>query len=113
MQTARALSARALTLRACGGSQVDSKLPSEPMPGFGTGSRDTARKVFISNDHAQDRYGSQSPGPAASYKQTPAFGKQVSSRIHSAPSWGFGSQNRWAEYDREIQRNTTPGPGTY
>ena len=39
--------------------------------------------------------------------------RQLESKDASQPSWGFGSADRWASYNKELKANTTPGPGSY
>ena len=97
------------------GPQPDSRKPRAPTPGFGAGTREVRKQVYIGPGHEKGLYGSQSPGPAASYTLPAAVGKQVSSTMASSSmaSAAWGSQSRWASYERELRKNTTPGPGTY
>ena len=42
-----------------------------------------------------------------------SVGPQKESKDASQPAWGFGSQDRWHTYNKELKANTTPGPGAY
>jgi hypothetical protein len=74
------------------GPQVSSKRASAPNYGFGTCTRETQDKVFISQEHAALVGDSCSPGPV--YDQRPAIGPQVNGAMTSAPLFGFGKSTR-------------------
>ena len=95
------------------GPQPDSKKPRAGTPGFGSGSRDKRSLVYLGPSHDKGMYGRGSPGPAASYQLNGSVGKQVYSKTASSPMAAFSQSNRWASYERELKKNTTPGPGAY
>lgn len=95
------------------GPQPDSKKPRAGTPGFGSGSRDKRSLVYLGPSHDKGMYGRGSPGPAASYQLNSSVGKQVYSKTASSPMAAFSQSNRWASYERELKKNTTPGPGAY
>jgi hypothetical protein len=90
------------------GPQPLGKWKSAPSFGFGTGSRDTREKVFISSAHVKGVYGRHSPGPAM-YGLPSSTGPQLLSTRDSQPRWAFGSAHRWPRSKFE----PSPGPGTY
>ena len=53
------------------------------------------------------------PGPAGAYFLDPALGKQGNSRKKTSPRTSFAKTSRWAAHERELARNTVPGPGSY
>ena len=74
------------------GPQVNGSIPSAPLYGFGKSTRETAQKVFISQEHAEKVAMPYSPGPQ--YMIRPSIGPQVDGAIASAPLYGFGSSTR-------------------
>lgn len=92
------------------GPQVSSSMHSSPMAKFGTATRELVSKVYISHEHEKAQSGNCSPGPC-SYAVPDGNGKQASSRIRSAPTWGFGTAARWS--DKAHGQLSTPGPGSY
>jgi len=91
------------------GSQSLSRRRSAPIYGFGTSVRDQYQKVFMSQEHEKLKGGNiNSPGPAV-YSLHSALGKQLDGRKGSAPTWMFGTTERFAAN----RRMPTPGPGTY
>ena len=42
-----------------------------------------------------------------------AVGTQVLSKMRQNPNSVFSRASRWASYEREMRKNTTPGPGAY
>lgn len=62
------------------GTQADSLKHSEPQWSLPKASRDTEKKVYISEKHRQDVLGRDSPGPV-----------YIPKRQRSLPSWGFGT----------------------
>ena len=66
-----------------------------------------------SQQHEKMHFGKASPGPLAKYQIDNSIGRQLESKDASQPSWGFGSADRWASYNKELKANTTPGPGSY
>ena len=102
------------------GPQVNSRRTSAPNYGFGTCTRETQDKVFVSQEHAALAASSScSPGPV--YDQRPAIGPQVNGAMTSAPRYGFGTSDREdaakvyisAEHEKFSGGGTAPGPGTY
>ena len=91
------------------GPQVNSRLPSAPMPGFGTSSRATRAKVYI-EEAKEQLYGVHSPGPAA-YNTA----KVGAAARPMTPSWGFGTGSRWGWHSEKVVTigHATPGPGAY
>mmetsp|Transcript_24718 Transcript_24718/g.67245 ORF Transcript_24718/g.67245 Transcript_24718/m.67245 type:complete len:308 (-) Transcript_24718:103-1026(-) len=90
------------------GNQPLGKWKSSPSFGFGTGSRDTREKVFISMAHVKGIFGRHSPGPAM-YGLPSASGPQLLSNIPSQPRWAFGQAKRFPVSKLE----QSPGPGAY
>jgi len=95
------------------GRQVSSKMRSNPQAGFGTSEVSHQYKLYMSQEHEKMHFGKVSPGPGAAYQIGDSVGAQKLSKDSSQPSWGFGSADRWATYNRELKSNTTPGPGAY
>jgi len=91
--------------------QVESTKPSASNPGFGSSTRDSEKKVFLSREHEKSQFGSYSPGPAT-YKQYASVGKQVPSTKASLPTWKFGSEGRFM-YDYVKRASALPGAGQY
>jgi len=101
------------------GAQLSSKRVSAPDYGFGTGTREVANKLFISEAHAKlsqspkDASGSPSP---VSYPQQAAVGPQTNSRKAAAASWVFGTQDRFSAVGFGAPNHAkaaVPGPGRY
>jgi len=95
------------------GPQPDSKKSRSPTPAFGTSTREHRTKIYLGPDHEIGSYGKLSPGPAAPYTVPASVGTQVLSNMREAPRPSFSKANRWASYEREQRKNTTPGPGAY
>ena len=95
------------------GPQPDSKKPRAATPGFGASTRDIRAKIYVGPGHDKGSYGHIGPGPAASYKVVSAVGPQVLSQTGSSGAAPFSKASRWATYEREQRKNTTPGPGAY
>ena len=53
------------------------------------------------------------PGPAGPYQMNPAIGKQADGKHKTSPRCAFTKTSRWAAHEREMARNTVPGPGSY
>ena len=98
----------AIGTRSSMGKQVKSYVPSQPFYGFGTGTRETQTRRFISNEHNKKDSTPKTPGPGA-YQHQVATGKQSESKIRSTPSHGFGTSKRWAGEPKF----KVPGPGEY
>jgi len=89
------------------GPQPLSPRKSAPAFGFGTSSRESFRRQFVSAAQAAKAPGvGRSPG--AVYEVRGAIGRQVNSRRRNAPSYGFGSSSRLGGL--LVQ---SPGPGSY
>jgi hypothetical protein len=87
------------------GPQLLSAFPSAPLPGFGTSTRDHAAKLFMSPAHEKTKsYGKGSPGPAL---YLPPIAKR------SAPSYGFGSCDRFYTRKMALRIGNTPGAAHY
>ena len=95
------------------GPQPDSRKPGSATPDFGASTRDTRALIYIGPGHDKGMYGRIGPGPFAPYQTVDSVGTQVHSKTASAPSVAFSKASRWATYEREMQKNTTPGPGAY
>lgn len=91
------------------GDQSVSKRQSSPAYGFGSGTRETTSKIFISSEHAKLQAPLSSPGPSA-YTLKSSIAGQVDGRKMTAPQWVFGSSNRFSYENRST---ATPGPGSY
>jgi len=90
-------------------AQFSSREVKQPSFGFGTSNREHAAKVFVSSAHAAGSGAFvYSPGPA-SYRSNSSIGSQASTRGRTAPTWGFGTANRF----RDKYDTGTPGPGAY
>ncbi len=92
---------------------VDTKFKKAPSPGFGASTRDVRAMVFISQEHEKGSHGLNTPGPAAPYALPAAVGYQISSKKRTSPRCSFPKESRWRAYEKEISRNSTPGPGAY
>ena len=78
------------------GPQVSSKRTSAPNYGFGTGTRATQEKVFVSQEHAALQGNPSSPGPG-NYPFVPSVGPQVNGAFESAPLYTFGADERFSK----------------
>lgn len=94
------------------GLQPNSTKRSAPLPGFGTSNRQHMDKCFLTKDHEKVHFGKASPGPL-SYSLTPGVGKQTLSSKREAPSFGFGSNDRWYTSKMAARHGNTPAPGAY
>ena len=92
----------------------DGKFANAPLYGFGASTREIRAKVFISQEH---NLGVApfvpTPGPAAPYALNPGIGNQVRSNKRTSPRVSFAKYSRWADHERELKKNTVPGPGAY
>lgn len=95
------------------GVQPDSRRPSSATPSFGSGTRNQRAKIYLGDGHEKASHGKNTPGPAANYQLIPSVGKQIHSKTRDNPSATFSRASRWASYEREIKKNSTPGPGAY
>eukprot|EP00908_Phaeocystis_cordata_P001930 Transcript_1207.p1 GENE.Transcript_1207~~Transcript_1207.p1 ORF type:complete len:308 (+),score=74.89 Transcript_1207:200-1123(+) len=91
------------------GPQPVSARRSSPSYGFGSGTREGQAKLFVSNAHAAGSSGF-SPGPA-SIGARDSLGKQSDGRRVSAPTWVFGTGERFKYESRAA--TSAPGPGAY
>ena len=94
------------------GPQPSSTKRSAPLPGFGSSNRDHAAKVFLTPEHQKANFGKQSPGPVM-YTLTPGVGKQTLSVRREAPSYGFGTNDRWYTRKIAMRAANNPAPGAY
>jgi len=95
------------------GPQPDSRKCRAATPGFGASTRDIRAKIYLGPDHEKGSHGRLTPGPAAPYNLCASVGKQVHSKTREAPYAAFSKASRWATYERELRKNSTPGPGAY
>ena len=96
------------------GPQPDSQIKNMPLYSFGASTREVRERVFISQEHNEGMPPScPTPGPANSYQLDSALGKQNSARKKTSPRVSFSQASRWAAHERELARNTVPGPGAY
>ena len=95
------------------GIQVRSTSRSNPSFGFGTASRDTVQKLYISDEHKNkdNMWAKHTPGPGA-YKHRVTTGKQPESKQRTAPKYGFGTAERFGKVT-EKREGAVPGPGAY
>ena len=92
------------------GAQVNGTQPSQPIYGMGSSTRESVKKVYISDGHSNSvGYGMHSPGPA-SYSLKGAVGKQDQSPKTNQPAWVFGSNKRFRDPDI-LRRSKLPAPG--
>ena len=89
------------------GPQYLSTKPTQPSFGFGTATRESTSKVFLSRKAKTDHIGKASPGPVYNLKSS--VGKQIQSHCESAPAFMFGK--RHTKGGEENQK--APGPGKY
>lgn len=95
------------------GPQPDSRKPRAATPGFGASTRNIRERVYLGPGHEKGAHGKLSPGPFAPYQLIDSVGKQIHSKTASAPGAAFSKASRWATYEREVKKNSTPGPGAY
>ena len=69
-------------------------------------------KVFLTPAHEKVGFGRASPGPL-SYSLTAGVGKQTLSTKREAPSFGFGSNDRWYTRKMAERHANFPAPGAY
>lgn len=96
------------------GKNPESNKINQAAFGFGTATRDDARRVFISAAAAKVRFGAESPGPAA-YSNSAiqhGVGAQPSSQRRTEPSFSIGTEKR-LKYDYVERAKKTPGVGLY
>lgn len=103
----------AYTLPQSVGPQPDSRRPRSATPGFGAATRDKRAGLYLGPGHEKGAHGKLSPGPAAPYALIESVGKQIHSKTATAPGVPFSKASRWATYEREMRKNSTPGPGAY
>lgn len=95
------------------GPQPDSRKPRAATPGFGDSTREHRAGIYLGPSHEKGSHGKVSPGPAANYQLIDSVGKQVHSKTGSSPGVPFSRAARWGSYEREMKKNSTPGPGAY
>ena len=96
------------------GPQPDGRIPNAPRYGMGASTREVRSKVFMTKELMEGGPPNvPTPGPAGPYHLTPAIGKQVDGKKATSPRCMFSKTSRWAAHEREIARNTVPGPGHY
>jgi len=94
------------------GNQMSSKKRTAPLPSFGTSTREHAAKVFLTPGHEKVHFGKASPGPLT-YSLQPGVGHQTLSSKREAPSFGFGTNDRWYTRKMAMRHGNTPAPGAY
>jgi len=90
---------------------------SAPSYGFGSGTREVAAKVFVSQEHSALTANPCSPGPAT-FTQPASVGPQVDGLKQSAPRFGFGTSTREhqskvyisADHEKVSGGRFAPGP---
>lgn len=89
------------------GTQYASTKRTAPLAGFGTSTRVHAAKVF-SNPAAEKTksYGKASPGPCA-------YLPPIEARVRNAPSYGFGTCDRFFRHKQALRIADIPGPAAY
>ena len=96
------------------GPQPDGRIPNAPRYGMGASTRETRSKVYMTKELMEGGPPHfPTPGPAGTITLTPAIGKQVDGKKATSPRCSFTRRSRWADHEREIARNTVPGPGAY
>ena len=87
-------------------------------------------KLFALAESSRPEWHKKADKPARAWKRLPTLtesslppkqqnalvesvGKQVHSKTGTQPSAAFGKASRWASYERELKKNSTPGPGAY
>eukprot|EP00899_Mesostigma_viride_P018313 jgi/Mesvir1/26483/Mv16152-RA.1 len=98
---------RATRLRSTFGAQPLSTKETMPAFGFGSSSRSSAEKQYITSEHAKSGYGMNSPGPV--YDRPSSIGPQKTSNEENAPEFSFGSSSRFTKNNS----GAVPGPGAY
>jgi len=82
---------------------------TKPKYGFGTCERSGRDTMYYSPEHAKEKIGHNSPGPATVGRFT-SMAKQPDSRKPTSSSWGFGTSKRFTYSDWQAPY---PGPGQY
>jgi len=87
------------------GPQYASTKRTAPLPGFGTSNRAHVAKLYVSPAHEKTKaYGKASPGPLA---YLPPIGQR------NAPSFGFGTCDRWYTRKSALRLADNPSPAHY
>lgn len=58
------------------GAQINSSLPNQPMPSFGSSTRESVRKVYVSEKHSNSAFGGMTSNGPASYGLKGSIGQQ-------------------------------------
>ena len=98
------------SLSTCG-NQAKSTFKSNPAFSFGTSSRETAQKRFISDEHKSKELPKGTPG-AGQYNHRVTIGKQPITGQKTTPSYGFGTSARF-DKTKDAKAAAVPGPGAY
>lgn len=77
---------------------------------MGAGTRDSMRKVYISDGHSDATSGGDSPGPI--YTMRSSIEPQDSSTKRSQPAWVFGKDTRFQDPSVRM-RGRLPAPNAY
>jgi hypothetical protein len=93
------------------GPQVNGRLKSAPLYGFGTSNREHQAKVFISHEHGKVTGGRDAPGPGQYTVKSLTGNPVVAGHQRSGARWGFGTGKRFTDELRHQKDN--PGPGAY
>ena len=93
------------------GPQVNGKLKSAPLYGFGSSNRDHMAKVYISAEHEKVSGGGDAPGPGQYSVKSLTGNPVVAGHQVSGAKWGFGTGKRFTDAFKHQQGN--PGPGHY
>lgn len=100
------------------GTQAISAKPSNAAYGFGSCTRLTRAKVYLSPAHEKTLFGQGSPGPQAYGLGRSSMGAQYVSKASTAPTFSFSKAARFGGGSpgrRPTQNNSAnrPGPGSY
>ncbi|KAK3259853.1 hypothetical protein CYMTET_31166 [Cymbomonas tetramitiformis] len=93
------------------GKQLFSHRQSQPTYSFGTGTRVSQEKVFLSAKHQKHIFGHVTPGPSTSGPVS-SLGSQNLSLKKSSPASRFGTSTRFMQLKCQ-DTSQTPGPGAY
>mmetsp|Transcript_19701 Transcript_19701/g.62663 ORF Transcript_19701/g.62663 Transcript_19701/m.62663 type:complete len:304 (+) Transcript_19701:153-1064(+) len=95
--------------RSAFGAQTLSQKHSAPSFGFGSSTRDSFERTYISPEHAKKSTGHTRHVPGSKYEHESSLGQQAMSNHKSSENFKFGTGDRLsAKY-----ATGTPGPGSY
>ena len=90
-------------------------LISAPRYSMAASSREVRALIFMGQQYeASAPPNVPTPGPAANYHTAIGLGeREPETKRRTSPRVAFSKANRWAAHERELQRNSVPGPGAY